>query len=783
MSTSFQKYYINKDIIYDYECSHNNRKKLYNRYCKTCKKNICNWCKGHDNHNIINLDSIEPNEETYDKFEKQLMHMKSIGDELNKKYLKIFKAKENINRISKLINEVYEQLKNYTNEFESHLKFNSTIFNSYKKDKRNYYILSNFSKLDFTSESKYLDNLDKNQNIYKAESLANLYDDNKNTNYKLNGKSEFSENGFSSQIEMNQILVKERSQIILEYENKLEKLKEKNTQLKNSLEKVSNYYNEDFKQNKSYETLNGEEEKNMWISEKYCKNWGLREAIREFIQNQYDGVITQIGTKKNLLVEKTGSVYNFNGRNKFLEYDFIKKDEYKQFGKIRYDKRSKNLSISNKGELFLSDFLLGGSKDEENNVDIIGTFGEGMKLAILALCRLEKEVIIISSKKKYSFRLKEDFNFIKNSIPIKCLHCKIGENNDDDCNGQVKVIIKNMSEDEWANQIDNFLWLLGNDIEIYTSVDENNNELGQIIYESYLKNRIYVKGIFVQELKEDKDLQIPGFNAVLKLDRDRNCVQDRQELRTIISKIISGTLNKNIDYIKHVQQNTDEVFIRTEFGFEKTEEKGNVTYCKSELKNLTKDIINCLESKNLNIINYYDLINKLKQDGIDVIWNEMNSRPENNNKQPVDYKSSIDNFIKNKKLPEDFYPCYEVKYDLFHVLEKSSFYIDIETKFANYAEKTEDVVPKNEYKIAIKEICSKIQLKIKEFNEDKIKFKKFGKIDENLCFKHKEIIYFSSTKLEEELNEEWKFWIFVKILNISDIKIEDSYNLFRKTIN
>jgi len=45
----------------------------------------------------------------------------------------------------------------------------------------------------------------------------------------------------------------------------------------------------------------------MWISEKYFKSWGLKEAIREFIQNQYDGVITQIGTKKNLKVKKVGS--------------------------------------------------------------------------------------------------------------------------------------------------------------------------------------------------------------------------------------------------------------------------------------------------------------------------------------------------------------------------------------------------------------------------------------------------------------------------------------------
>ena len=74
-----------------------------------------------------------------------------------------------------------------------------------------------------------------------------------------------------------------------------------------------------------------------------------------------------------------------------------------------------------------------------------------------------------------------------------------------DMNNQIKVIIHNINEEEWGNQIENFLWLLGNDIEIYTSVDKNNKEIGQIIFEDYLKNKVYVKGIFVQIIKE-KDL-------------------------------------------------------------------------------------------------------------------------------------------------------------------------------------------------------------------------------------------------------------------------------------
>ena len=156
----------------------------------------------------------------------------------------------------------------------------------------------------------------------------------------------------------------------------------------------------------SFNKINGFQEfngKNMWISEKYCKNWGMREAIREFIQNQYDGIISLIGSKQNLKVTKKGNVYLINERKKDLDYDFLNKNDNKIFGKIRYDKNQKKLSISNEGELLLADFLLGGSKSEENNPDVIGTFGEGMKLAILALCRLEKKWQLFHLTKNIAF--------------------------------------------------------------------------------------------------------------------------------------------------------------------------------------------------------------------------------------------------------------------------------------------------------------------------------------------------------------------------------------------
>ena len=703
-------YFLNKKLINDFECKHNYEKKPYNRYCFTCQKNICALCKGHESHSLISLESMF-NKEKYEKYDKNILKMYKTGKEIKKKFEEIVQIKKYFNDFINLLNETYKELETFNNGFESHLKFNETIYNCYKEDKKNYYILNNFNSLNFDLESDYL-NYDSNLLIF--DGLMN----------RINGVQEFKGN-------------------------------------------------------------------NMWISEKYCKNWGLREAIREFIQNQYDGIISLIGSKKNLKVTKIGNEYLINERKKYLDYDFLNKIDNKIFGKIRYDKNKKILSISNEGELLLADFLLGGSKSEENNPDIIGTFGEGMKLAILALCRLDKEVTIISSNKKYNFYLKEDSNFIKKSQPQKCLHCQIENYYDNDMDNQVKVIIHNINEEEWGNQIDNFLWLLGNDIEIYTSVDKNNKEIGQIIYEDHLKNRVYVKGIFVQTIKEkqnstkekdkDKDKDenkiIPGINANLKLDRDRNCIQSSSELRSIIAKIISGTMNKNIEFLKDIQQNKGGTFVKTEYGYEKVKSQGNGKL-NTGLKKFTSNLISCLEKG--NIIDYWEISYNLSTESFGIIWNEMDSKPENKNKQPSYDTLEIKNFIDEKKLPEEFYPFYKVNYELMHILKKCPLYKDIKRKFAEYAEKSQDVEPKNEYKLALSDIYSKIQFIMPNFSGNQVKFKKFTTIDKYFCFKNNEQIYFSSLKLEEKLNEEWKFWIFIKILKISNIKIEDSYALFNQ---
>ena len=500
-------YIIDKNILNDIECNCHELKRRYIKYCLTCDKNLCNWCEGHDKHELKDFNTLDPGPEAYRLYEEKLSKMEAINKSFFEKTLLDFqKRKDNIKKMLDDINDVISDINISANIFEKQLNFNKTIINAYKESKINYYILDNFKNLDFVLNTK---NYEKKWNI-------------NNFRLKEQNKEKF------------QLNTKKLPRFILP----------------NLILNLNNKSGQDSKKTE-FEGFT-----NMWISEKYCKSWGLREAIREFLQNQHDGIISKLKTKNDLQVIKIGKKENINNMKVYVNFDFINKANNKIYGHIRYDNIKNILTISNKGFLWLGDFILGCSKDEENNPDLIGTFGEGMKLAILALCRLNKNVTIISACKKYNFIIKEDPIFLKDNQPQKCLHFKYEIFNDINFN-MVKVIINNINIEEWGSQIINFLWLLNDDAKIYTSMNNNNRELGQIIYEEYLRGKIYVKGIFVQNIRllySEDYANCPGFNIDIKLNRDRNCIPNNKILKEKISSVLSSFCNKNIKFILEMEK-------------------------------------------------------------------------------------------------------------------------------------------------------------------------------------------------------------------------------------
>lgn len=524
--------------------------------------------------------------------------------------------------------------------------------------------------------------------------------------------------------------------------------------------------------------------KNMWISENYCKDWGLKEGIREFLQNQYDEVITLTKSKNNINIKKYGEIYTIKGKKSQLNFEFSKIDVNKICGKIEYDKINKILSISNEGEICLADFLLGGTKEEQANLNCIGHFGEGMKLAILALCRENKNVIILSSNQKYTFSLKEDPNFKKESKIIKCLHCNIESINKNDKDymeneNQVKVIINNISEEEWSNQINNFLWLIENDIEIYTSI-EKECELGQMIFEDYLKGKLFIKGIYVQEISNyDFKKNLPGFNLyTLKTNRDRNIIQNDFELKENLSRIVSGIFNKNIKYLTNVQKKEGKSFEQNNYGFKEKNYFSIGKPINPNFKYLTQNLLYCLQNKSKKIFDPYTLSSKLSQECKNLIWDEMNLEKDNNGKQPICYENDIKNFIKNRKLSKNFYPYYIVSWDLYYILKYCSKYESIEDKYSRYKKDIIIVSPDKEHQNALNNINSILKRNLSNCENKNIHIITFEESDINFCFFENNDYIFNCEKLKEKPDINWKFWIICKILKMEEINFEDNYEIF-----
>ena len=180
--------------------------------------------------------------------------------------------------------------------------------------------------------------------------------------------------------------------------------------------------------------------------------------------------------KKYILPKKGTNEYDFDFVNRNSD------EKYKKLGEIRYDEENKTLTVWNYGSLATADLLLGGIKDKSDNKEIIGRFGEGMKLAALAFCRLKKIFIVVTGGQEWRFKIKEDENFKRGNEKQKCLFWWKAKNNEEKYNNKIYVIIKNIKLNEWKNEIDNYLYLTSKNkfaIDTYEDKEGKHELLGQ----------------------------------------------------------------------------------------------------------------------------------------------------------------------------------------------------------------------------------------------------------------------------------------------------------------
>lgn len=220
------------------------------------------------------------------------------------------------------------------------------------------------------------------------------------------------------------------------------------------------------------------------ISPNYVCNWGIKEAVREILQNAIDS--EQCGYPKKVLYSPDCSV----------------------------------LTIINEGaRLPLSSLVLGCSS--KSDIDgMIGKFGEGYKLALVVLLRKGFSVNIINGMEEWtpSFVYSDKFE-------TQVLNIEVNPLDSNAISNDVVFAISGIDKELYNELLISFPCI----DEDYGNVIESDN--GCILLDNKFKGKMYVEGLFIQS--DDNFKYGYNFNSdAVCLDRDRKAI-NYYELRKL----------------------------------------------------------------------------------------------------------------------------------------------------------------------------------------------------------------------------------------------------------
>jgi len=487
---------------------------------------------------------------------------------------------------------------------------------------------------------------------------------------------------------------------------------------------------------------------NTWISSIYCSKWGLKEGLRELLQNQRDELINMLG-KENIETEAISN-YDFN---------FLKKGTNQIYGKIRYDKIGEILSIENKGKLETFNLLLGGTtRDPNNSNGIVGQFGEGLKIAAIALLRLNKMFSIINNNQVWRFSLKEDINFTRENKPERCLFWRWEEYSNPENKDKVIIQIRNITLSEWENNIDCYLWMVSK-IKKLGIITAGNK--GDIILNPEFKNKVYSRGVYVTTTISDIGY---GYNLDLTLDRDRNCIPNYSSFESSARSIIFYILENYNNYKKQLplnQMDFTEIEMFDKFPKQILKLLDSYNFIGSKYISLSTNTANFLWELNVQLRRETD-----KRFNVE----KMELAP-----QPLSNSYNFDSFVRGKNLSNDFYSYFNCHEPLENALQSSTYYISYNIKFEKFYQSKKVVSPPDDkIEKIIQSIVSKVKLFSYYFNRNSLEFKELESEESYYSLNGK--YYFSSLLYDKP--EKMEEFVFGKCLEMLNIKIMDLLRLF-----
>lgn len=346
------------------------------------------------------------------------------------------------------------------------------------------------------------------------------------------------------------------------------------------------------------------------LSKNYVADWTLQDALREFIQNAID------------------------------QENTIKDNEMT----ITYDSQSESILIQNKKSVLEKKTLLLGATSKAEDDKSIGKFGEGYKIALLVLTRMNKKVTIFNygakevwtsrfvKSRKYEgsevLTIEVDKKFVWESVP----------------NNDLTIKIEGISNEDYNELIERTLILQG-DIDYLDCVK------GKILLDPKYKGRIFVNGLFINQ----NDSFEYGYDIkpkYLDIGRDRNLTN-------------SCNIQFQTSYMWSEYPDDDRL---KKLIKDNAFEVQHINFCYENYNifkisdNLYEDYVEEEKEENLIFVSsqkeYEDAVKEYEDVKPIIVSTKVKNIIENS----YEYKESKENFVKKEISKEDKYTLWKSKY-------------------------------------------------------------------------------------------------------------------------
>ncbi|XP_033728101.1 uncharacterized protein LOC117317398 [Pecten maximus] len=272
------------------------------------------------------------------------------------------------------------------------------------------------------------------------------------------------------------------------------------------------------------------------LTARYASTWGSWEGVRELVQNWHDGIYDSVSQRGISLISKYEINFCEEGNNHKFKACIVELDTREEIvlGRLIYNQFENKLILINSCTELHKKILLLGYSGKSASKEIIGQFGEGLKVGALALVRNGHLVTMETCKDRWTFDLIHNEEFGEKVLTVvvtERLTC-----DGPDCLGkQSETVLPSdtcttiTGIEDWKTYLPRFLFL-------QPPVESVKTQLGSLLLDESLSGQLYVKGLWVSDLSSE-DLAAGVNFTSLQLDRDRNAVPKPSEIDHMMSGI------------------------------------------------------------------------------------------------------------------------------------------------------------------------------------------------------------------------------------------------------